>query len=428
MDAFTLILIAIICSYFVVAGFVDTGRVFRFPFLFCAAVMIWTLPTAYTTFWDRSIINDQVYTLAITNAGLCLIGALIGYHCVSGCRKAAHQGPTLDSARLFTANLPSLLLGIGASLYVLRIGVDVEEWRGWPVYAIFVARFLRPALLVSLIATLLRPTKWKWSCVVVATFIPVYAAVVYFRRSDVFFTLLLTGIALNIVRGWKVPRLAVPLAMGAAFFVAILFPNFRSDPYKASNITGTVDSFEEVQNYLSGERSNEFIEGALTMDAIRQSGLYGWGTGFFNQFVSQYVPRGLVGEDFKDSLLVGQFIPVTARYLVGFDYYKPYLSPSGFTQAFCEFGWGGGFLLAGFGWLIAKLEYKAFSGTSIFWLLLHCYCAVMVPFSVYGSLTEIPTLLVPVAIVFAFASYRSSVQDSPKPKFYAQSPAGLSAR
>jgi len=118
----------------------------------------------------------------------------------------------------------------------------------------------------------------------------------------------------------------------------------------------------EIVEYLEGERSKRVSGSCSNHASVRKSGEYGYGIGFLNQFVKQFVPRGIVGEGFKNSMLLKEVDLSSLRDNYAEGVFKFYLAPTGFAQAFFEFGYFGCVFFFLFAKISRHLEVKASTG------------------------------------------------------------------
>lgn len=346
-------------------------RLFQFPFLFCGIWIAFVLldfaefvlrgDGLYAVYRDAGVVRVAL-TLLVGSAICGLSGyALARRRIARSPQVYVPQTPTIAQVRrmhitsLVVAGMATTafvaLAGLGGGLHAYifnSAGYDIT-YEGLPVYLVFVVRFIYVSIVIQL---------WIWSrsrnkshliLAVIFSIIPLINIFFLFRRSEVMIIGVYFGYFMANYSGFKIGRLHALLGMAVMIVILRLFPVLRSGAEAGS-------FFENLKTALTSQRltyENSEIGSALyriheTMTSLS----FEYGTMFWNAFVKQFIPAGLVGKEFKDSLMFS----VIEYGNLGFASFKFYISPMGFAQAYQQFWYFGVLIFAVIGVLIAKME------------------------------------------------------------------------
>jgi hypothetical protein len=308
---------------------------FTFPFLLTGTMGIFILPTLTYNATNLNVLPDFEFNLMCGNILACILAGYFGYEIARP--KETQSRHTLHLDKLFQVNLVFIFIGIMSSIYLLQLRVE-GAWSGLPVYLLFFARFLRPALVIQLAITVLKPNRLN-VLLSVTCFSFLFYAVLLGRRSEVAILFLFVGTILHLLRGWNIPRFALPIGFVFGITVLTVVPEIRGD-FQRFDYSGftRVNYGKVLKEHFGAENRNEVIESAITLAAFERSAQAGWGAGIVNSFVQQYIPRGILGAQFKDALRLPQpDVEEIRREFSDHPQVYGYLSPIGYTSAFMEF-------------------------------------------------------------------------------------------
>ncbi|MGF1572257.1 MAG: hypothetical protein ACFCU1_04225 [Sumerlaeia bacterium] len=320
----------------------------------------------------------------------------------------------LNLQKLFQVNLVFLLIGMLSGIYLINLNVE-GAWYGLPVYILFLARFLRPAVVVHLTVTILKTTKAKIIILFMTLSFLLYAILIG-RRSEFGFLFLYTVATFHFLKGWNVPRSALPVGLVLSLIIINVIPTIRDD-FREGDYSGffTVNYNEVLNNYFSGDKRNEIIESAYTLAAYERSGEAAWGAGIWNQLVNQYVPRGILGAEFKDALRLYSPDPseIRKQYSDNTEFYY-YLSPVGYTSAFMEFRYFAFLFFLFFG-MLSKLLYElAIKTNNLFWMMVYTIFSISIPLSNSLYIGELFSLNIVYMFVLLTSSFFAYQRKKPK--------------
>lgn len=388
--------------------FKDQKNFFKFPFLLVITFSVFILPTLTYNITSYTVFPDQEYNLMCLNILLCLVGGFCGYYLFGPKVKESDWELNLD--RLYYANLVFIAIGMASGLYLFTLNVD-EGWYGLPVYILFLARFIRPAIVIHLTLTILKPSQQKVVILLTSLSFLLYA-ILLGRRSEFGFVFIYVTTVFHLLKGWDIPRWSLPVGLVSAILILNIIPSIRDD-FKEGDYSGffKVNYQSELTTYLSGQTRNEVIESAYTLAAYERSGEANWGKGIWNQLVNQYVPRGILGAEFKDSMRLPMLDPADIRkhHSAKKKFYF-YLSPLGYTSAFMEFRYFSFMFFFAFG-AIAKYIYEhATKSKNIFWIMFYTIFSISIPLSNTGYIGELFSL----NIVYLFVLFTCAILSAQK--------------
>lgn len=353
-------------------------RLLQFPFLYSSVWVAFVL-LALVEFmtaennglyeaYEAAGVVDTVLFVIFTSA----LGGLLGHALAGGSRPRRHhpQTPsTLDERQMrrmhkascviaalsYLAFLYLATLGGGLKAYLFESGNYVLTWEGLPVYLIFVVRFGYVSIVIQL---------WLWTRTgrnkhlvysLIFSIIPFLNIFLIFRRSELVAMGIYYGYFLLNYTRFNVGRLQALLAIGAMFAAFKIFPLLRNEEGKQMSLKELIDTaFAPRETFDNSEIASGFlrIHHSMTHD------VYEYGAIFWNAFVKQFVPSGLVGADFKSSLMILQIQNMDSS----FANFRFYLSPMGFAQAYQQIWLFAGLLFVVLGYCVAKLEQRRFMG------------------------------------------------------------------
>lgn len=381
-----LLFIGAILSVFIVKNG-NNADLFTFPFLF-PAVTVTFIIVEFLDFVLNAGSLFKIYsksgavTIALFMIASCsllgLMGYALGYGHTPRRRVAPRELPAPTRSVIRYMHVASIIVGTvsfaaffalaslagGVEQYVLYSNSYSIDWRGLPVYLVFIVRLGYASIVIQL---------WLWVrtkrtrhliWALVFAIIPLINIIFIFRRSEVvklgiFFGYFLTNYGLIRIR--RISALGALIAMYGIFKI---FPLLRNEAGKQLGFDRLLDAALQRDTYHDSE-----IGGALfRIYKSMESSVFEYGAIFYNGIINQFVPGGLVGHQLKDYLLIS-----TIEYAdTTFSPYLFYLSPLGFAQAYQQFWLLGGLIFAVIGFSVARLERARFTNrrTEIFFVLL----------------------------------------------------------
>lgn len=399
------------------------SKLYELPFLYGVACYVFIVPTLFFVKDDNYLLSDSQFNRYLINAVICFWAALWGYQSLKANRKFSIEKRTIiyNDKKIFVTLLPIIMIGGYASTLIDPSEFGSEKG-GVFALILFFSRLLRPTIIILFTTYLMQPKQKKLIFLLLYLFISLQFIFISGRRSEVFNLIITIIFPLFFIRKVIAPRqLIIPAIVVVIFIVAVL-PVAREFTKKGEYDKLLGLSLTEISTaYLNGERTNEVIEAAINMEVIYRENNYSYGASLYNSLVHQYASATIFGRDFKNSLFIDKVDIGSLRdkyFWMGESGYKGYLSYTGFAAAFYEFGYFGFLLFFLFGRLTKFFWTKATNEEDIFWIIFYCCFATFILFSVYHSITAIPTIFLPMLLILIVVMNLSRQKKSINRKRY----------
>jgi hypothetical protein len=201
------------------------------------------------------------------------------------------------------------------------------------------------------------------------------------RREPALLFALTIGLTLYFQRGLRPSRWIVALLFIAGM---LLIP--ATGTYRRLQLQGDWEGVRQLdvagnfREFLNKESILELRNAAMLIEATRRSEAYEYGAGYWNHLVFRFVPAQILGNAFKESLMVSGATDRVAQALAGMDYSNPPGSTvTGMGDAFQQFGFAGCLVFAGMGLYFQYLWEAASHRGAVFAQLLYiqsCTCGM----------------------------------------------------
>lgn len=347
------------------------ASLFTFAFLFPAVTVAFVLVEFSDFVLNAGVLfeiyqSNGVMNIALFMLATCSLAGLAGYTFAKG-----PSGPTVSlrerfklpkrmigymhiasivlGAISFLAFLALANLGGGLQEYILYSGNYAIEWRGLPVYLIFLVRLCYVSIVIQL---------WLWSYTrrskhlrwaLILSIIPLINILFLFRRSEV--------IKLGVFYGYFLTNyFRVRIGRATAFFgIVAMYGAFKVFPLLRGGGAGDASAGELLTDALSTRETyenSEIASGLFRIYQSMESGVFEYGAIMYNAVIKQFVPAGLVGPQTKAALMAPT-VEYADTYFMNFRFY---VSPMGFAQAYQQFWLLGGLLFLVIGIIMARIE------------------------------------------------------------------------
>lgn len=397
-----------ISAYMVIWSLKSSDGVYQFPLFAGGAWLFYIVPQVIGVINNpkaipSGIIRDHGIELAILMACLCALASFIGYRKQSKRALLRKRVDILSINKVFMSGL--FLGGIANFAYFQLISLSGGfnsyinggnyqlVWRGLPVMYAFLMALNWPALMLCLMATLKKPTLLRWIFILLLSVQPIISITMLGRRSSFVTFFLIIGISLFFIRRWTPPKYIVIAAMISALTFVLVAPNFRGE----KSFEGKIEKLKETSisneysSLLEGEGFLEFMVPVAIIPTLNNSLQFGFGRGFYNAVVQNWVPTKLVGKDFKKSLHIPT---VDVQYLMQtrYGWSIPYGSnPTGIGDAFMEFWFFGILLYYYLGRFFRAVWDRAVLCGSFFSMIFYVALIPVGMETVFGSFTQLPS-------------------------------------
>lgn len=402
-----------IASGMLIWALLEKDRVFQYPAIAGTSWLAYFGVQAFGAIqnphkYPQAVLDDGGLIIALVMLCLCSGAGWLGYY-HAGLSRRILRFRKLSGQRLFWGGV--ILYGIGFlgayKLAQLTGGFAQQftggghyslEWAGAPVRYVFFSQLTYPGLLLVLISTLRR---FSWGKLLVCglfVLYPLAVAVFLGRRSSAGMLAGIILLSLYFTKRIQIPRILCVIVPIAAFLVIYYGPAYRSISQYGLHYDEIVNSVAkaDVGAVWKGQKYTEFDVMVVWGAATNRSLAFGYGADIYNNLVSFYVPRQLVGEEIKRSLMI-QGIPDQAKAAVARVYnwgpdYGSFLT--GPYTAFSQFWFFGCLLYYVFGYVFRLLWQAAYERRNLAAQIWYISCIVLIPMSIMSSIIAIPAQLV----------------------------------
>ncbi|MEH2374715.1 hypothetical protein [Nostoc sp.] len=368
-------LLIIICICLLGWGVIRIERIYQYPFFMGSMFISFLLPQVFALINHPGLVSQDALERVLLMSCLCAAACWIGYIIKPNTKWLKKLDVMIDQRKLFRAGIALMFQGYLFN-FLLSITTiqrsDVGTWTGPATIYVFFAQVINIAFGIFLLQTLKHPKVINLILTIIAGW-PVVQPIFQGRRQPTMTFIIIVGLSFWLVLRYVPPRLAVITAVVLLAFIIPVVGALRSHFWdlvfsgKWKEISfASQRAFETLQTGDILELRNA----ALLADATEKTGLYGYGSGWWDSIVFQYVPGQILGYDFKQFL---QFHLITREKLENL---YGYTIPNGSTttgigDSFTEFGYLGCFSFALIAYLFKNLWISAVYQKSIFSSLLY---------------------------------------------------------
>jgi len=333
------------CLALLTWGLIRRDRVYQYPFFMGAIFIAFIQPQITALVGNPGVVNQSALERVLLVSCLCVAASWLGYQLKPNANWITKFHVLLDERRLFEAGLVLLCIGYACDFILSKITIQVTAtgtWTGPATILVFFAQVIYIALAIFLLRLLQRPSAANVVWVVLASIQPLNAIIFAGRRQPTMTFLIIVGLCFWLVRRSMPPRWLFIIAITALVYVIPLVGQLRGDFWillSQRNWQAVIDASQQSFSTLQGGEILELKNAAVLIDAAEKSGQYGFGTGFWDRLVFQYVPGQLVGYEIKNSL---QFNWTQYNLSDMYDYVMPTgATPTGIGDSFVEFSYFG---------------------------------------------------------------------------------------
>lgn len=393
-------------------AFRDKTKYYQLPFLISITAIGFILPTLVAESISAKNLSDQEFILYTINACLCLLGGYMGYYYSPS--KQSKRKSLYSVNRIVFWTTPFMIIGFLISFFLIDASLLGLINEG--VYAIYVyfGRLIRPTAMIAICVWL--ATKRKYALALFILYLIISAKFIFIsgRRSEVYFLLITLLFPLFFITGYTPTKKLGIIGATIGALVFLLMPIVREYTREGNYSDLSSISFTPIiTDYYSGDRTNEIIEAAINMNIVYENSGYSFGARFINKFTHQFVSTTIFGSEVKRSAKIETF---DLRDFRNKDYYstnyKSYLAHSGFADTFYDFGWLSCVVFFLFARISKILWISAYHHGDFFTKIFYCYFATLICWSIYDSISFIPTKIILGLIVIYFVRYNSKIKKA----------------
>lgn len=359
MNTALLLILLCVSGLLLAFGMSRRGAIYEFPFLagtvFGGFMVPQLIGLLNDPFLPRGAL-EKTLVMAVLSAAMCWFGHALNRH------PLRMLDWHFDRTRLLWASGGLSLVG---SYFYFALGrlpeelTDSTQWSGLPVAYLFFARMLTYGFAIAVIVYMHSASKVALMLALFDSLFYLERIVIAGRRADLVEFAFIILLALWFQRNRSVPR----GAMLAAVIAGALFVNSIGD-YRGAMEEARGSWWDAVSNIdyvgnlekIAEQGGAELKNAVYNIEAISRTMRFDYGAFHWNALVFSYVPAQLVGQGFKQSLM----IPMeNAAYLEFF--YSPRLGTTltGLTDAFGSFWYFGCLKFFAIAFIMSKLYMAA---------------------------------------------------------------------
>lgn len=363
----------VICLALILWGFSRPERIYQYPFFMGVINVIFVLPQAQALIGNPDVVSQTALERVLLMACICVLMCWVGYAADPNDKLLKTLDIKIDDNKLLKA---AIVLAIVGWVFGILTGIAAAEltglWTGPATIYVFFAQVIYLAFSIFLFRLLKQPSLINfWGTFI--TIIPIIQTVLGGRRQPTVTFLVIVGVIFWIVRRLAPPRWLVAILLVSGIYLIPVIGNLRGGfwtlLFNQDWTTLTSASQDALDSVLEGEVL-ELRNAAVAMDVTQYTGQYQWGVGFWNNLVFQYVPRQILGEGFKNSLMLNAGAEITnASQLLGYEWSLG-STITGIGDSYVQFGYFGSLSFALIGYLFKTLWVASIERKSVVSLLL----------------------------------------------------------
>jgi hypothetical protein len=348
-----------IVLWFLAEGFMRPDRIYQFPFLAGVMTFSFILPQLPAAANDP-FLPEGAYAKTIFLGVLCLLALRLGWS--SRARPLAMFEIAFSERRLVI--VAALFSVIGAWFYEklshlpgdVSIGVQMS---GMPVVYLFFARLLTYGLAIALLCAARKPSPLLFAIIGFDLIFYFERIVITGKRAEATELALMIVLPLWFFRRWAPPRALVMAALAAGTVGMVSMSDYRQIARANSGpVWDQVAQIDFTENFraLIADGGPETRNAVLRIDATDRNLEFDYGAFHWNRLVFNYVPSQLLGNTFKQMLM----LPMPSA---GRDYNPATgTTETGMADAFQSFWYFGALKFLLLSWVMARIWASAMRG------------------------------------------------------------------
>lgn len=348
-------LLIIICIALLGWGVIRVERIYQYPFFMGIMFVSFILPQVFSLLNKPGPVTNEALERLLFMSCLCAVACWVGYKFKPNKRWLSKLNIIIDERKLFRAGVALMVQGLFFNFLLSRTTIQTSaingNWTGPATIFLFFAQVINIAFAIFFLQTLKRPSTISIICTVISS-LPIISIVLVGRRQVTMTLIIIIGLSLYLVRRYIPPRWIVVAGLLSTTFLIPLFGELRGGFWNLVFSGNWQELLYLAQKAFNSQQKGEILElrnAALLIDAVVQTDIYGFGTGWWDAIVFQYVPGQIVGYDLKESL---QFKVLDFDLLSTLYGYRLPIGTTitGIGDSFMEFGYWGClcFLLIGY--------------------------------------------------------------------------------
>ncbi|MEH1827703.1 MAG: hypothetical protein V7L22_20590 [Nostoc sp.] len=368
-------LLIIICICLLGWGLIRIERVYQYPFFMGSMFVSFLLPQVFALIKNPGLLTQDALERVLLMSCFCAAACWIGYTIKPNTKVLKKLNIIIDQRKLFRVGIVLMFQGYLFNFLLSITTIQRSEsgtWTGPATIYLFLAQVINIAFGIFLLKTLNSPKIINIILTIIAGW-PLVQPIFVGRRQPTMTFIIIVGLSFWLAWRYVPPRMLVITAVVLLIFIIPVVGELRSRFWDLVFSGKWEKILSSSQGAFETQQKGDILElrnAAFIADATEKMGLYGYGSGWWDSIVFQYVPGQIVGYDFKQSL---QFNLITREELENL---YGYTIPSGTTitgvgDSFAEFGYFGCFSFGLIAYFFKHLWISAVYKKSIFSSLLY---------------------------------------------------------
>lgn len=358
---------ACMCAALVFSVVSQPRRIYEYPYFMAFVFAGFVLPQAYGIAVGGWAPEEWIRDLLLMCV-LCLSSVWLGYRVEPKKTMLSKLKIPVNESLFGLAGLGLVGMGYFFDYLISRLPAEAKgtQWTGIVTIYGFFGNQVITGLAICLLCALKYRRKFFWFPAIVASFIPLSAAILFGRREETALLILTIVLILYFVKGVVPPRWSVAAALVLATVTIPATEQFRrarGDGIDPWNALKEVDYQNPLRGYSDVSATSEVKNAMYMIAATKAASAYQFGEAYWNRIVFSFVPGQWLGKDFKLGLMIGDPERDDPSRLVSD--YLAYTFPTGSTMtgmgdSFNQFGFLGALFFAvlgcGFRYLWAAVQ------------------------------------------------------------------------
>jgi hypothetical protein len=358
-------LLTVICVGLLIWGVIRVERIYQYPFFMGIMFISFILPQVFSLCDKPGRITVEALERVLLVSCFCATCCWLGYQLKPNLKWISKLNIVLDERKLFRSGVALMIQGWFFNFLLSRTTIQTSSvngnWTGPATIYLFLSQVINIAFAIFFLQTLKRPSILGIICTVVSG-LPILSIVLGGRRQVTMTFLIIIGLSLFLVRRYIPPRWIIVAGLLSITFLIPLFGELRGGFWNLVFSGNWQDLLSSAQRAFNSQQKGDILElrnAALLIDAVIQTDTYGFGTGWWDAIIFQYVPGQIVGYGLKESLQfkVLDFDVLSTLY----GYHIPLgTTLTGIGDSFMEFGYFGCLCFFILGYIFKNLWISSF--------------------------------------------------------------------
>jgi hypothetical protein len=340
-------LFIIICLGLLVWGIIRIERIYQYPFFMGSIFLSFLLPQVFSLIDNPAQVSQEALERVLFVSCLCAAACWLGYQIKPNRKLLAKLNIVTEDRKLFRAGIALMAQAWFFNFLLSRTNIQLAangNWTGPATIFLFFVQAGSIAFTIFLLQTLKHPNFINCICTVFSGW-PILQDVLNGRRQPTMTLIIIIGLSLFLVHRSVPPRWLVIAGLLSISIFIPLFGHLRANVWGLFFSGNWEEILSETQRIFTIQQKGDVLEfrnAALIIDVATRTGLYGFGTGWWDNIVFQFVPGQIVGFEFKKSIQFNIWVPYIESLSNLYGYTIPIGStPTAIGDSFMEFGYFG---------------------------------------------------------------------------------------